>query len=70
MLMIQPMNLVRPNHYVVVVPNGKGERVEFGAFLPLTKKAATQYAAKHCKGESRVIMRKTAKRAGILNFAV
>jgi hypothetical protein len=70
MLMIQPMNLVRPNHYVVVVPHGKGERVEFGAYLPLSKRAASQYAHAHVKGEFRLIMRKTAKREGILNFAV
>jgi hypothetical protein len=68
--MLNLLSTLRPNHYVVTVPTNKGERVEFGAYLPLTKRAATQYANKHIKGEFRVIMRKTAKRAGILNFAV
>jgi hypothetical protein len=57
--------LVRPNHYVAVEVIGKRERVVFGANLPLTKRAATQFA-KTLKGESRVIMRKTAQRAGML----
>lgn len=69
MLMIQPMNLVRPDHYVVIKVDGKRQTVVFGAFLPLTKRAASQFA-KTLKGEHRVIMRKTAKREKLLNFAV
>lgn len=56
---------LRPNHYVVTQGEGKRERVVFGYTLPLSKRAASQFA-KTLKGESRVIMRKTAQRAGIL----
>lgn len=67
MLMNPPFMLVKPNNYVVVSGNGKGERVVFGARLPLTKRAANSFAKAHVKGESRVIMRKTAVRAGLLS---
>ncbi|HEY6019859.1 MAG TPA: hypothetical protein VIY48_08115 [Candidatus Paceibacterota bacterium] len=58
---------LRPNHYVVTVGEGKRERVVFGYTLPLTKRAAMQYVKStgHI-GDHRVIMRKTATRAGIL----
>ena len=56
---------LRPNHYVVTVGEGKRERVVFGYTLPLSKRAASQFA-KTLTGDSRVIMRKTAMRAGIL----
>lgn len=64
-LMSAPFLLVRPNHYVVTQTSGKGERVVFGQYLPLSKRAASQYAST-VQGDTRVIMRKTAQRAGIL----
>lgn len=64
-LMNAPFTLVRPNHYVTVQATSKGERVVFGQYLPLSKRAALQYAST-VKGETRVIMRKTAQRAGMI----
>jgi len=66
MLMNPPFMLVKPSNYVVVSNNGKTERVVFGANLPLTKRAANSFAKTHVKGEFRVIMRKTAQRAGLI----
>lgn len=66
MLMNPPFTLVRPNHYVVVEAKGNSERVVFGQFLPLTKRVANSFAKLHVRGEFRVIMRKTASRAGLL----
>ena len=63
--MLNMLSTLRPNHYVVTQGEGKRERVVFGYTLPLSKRAASQFA-KTLKGESRVIMRKTATRAGIL----
>ena len=65
MLMNAPHSLVKPNHYVVVAGNGKRERVVFGTFLPLSKRAASSYA-KSLSGDTRVIMRKTAARSGLI----
>lgn len=64
--MLNLLSTLRPNHYVVTVGEGKRERVVFGYTLPLSKRAASQFAKTHVKGEFRVIMRKTATRAGIL----
>lgn len=55
--------LVRDDHYVVTTEHKKGERVSFGAFLPLTKKAAGQFARVH---GGRVIKRTTAKRQNLI----
>lgn len=63
--MLNLLSTLRPNHYVVTVGEGKRERVVFGYTLPLTKRAASQFA-KTLTVNSRVIMRKTATRAGIL----
>lgn len=63
------MNLaltLRPNHYVVTVGEGKRKRVVFGYTLPLSKRAAIQFALRNVAGNYSVIMRKTATRAGIL----
>lgn len=66
-MMNAPFTLVRSNHYVVVEATRNGERVVFGQWLPLSKRAAVQYAARHMdKRTHRVIMRKTAIRAGVL----
>jgi len=62
-LMNLPMTLVRDDHYVVTTEHKKGERVSFGAFLPLTKKAAGQFARVH---GGRVIKRTTAKRQNLI----
>lgn len=64
--MLNLLSTLRPNHYVVTVGEGKRERVVFGYTIPLTKKAANSFGRKHVRGEFRVIMRKTAQRAGIL----
>lgn len=63
--MLNLLSTLRPNHYVVTQGEGKRERVVFGWTLPLSKRAASQFA-KTLTGDSRVIMRKTATRAGIL----
>lgn len=63
--MLNLLSTLRPNHYVVVAGEGKRERVVFGYTLPLSKRAASQFA-KTLRGETRVIMRKTAQRAGML----
>lgn len=66
-LMHPPYMLVKPNNYVVVSGSGKSERVVFGARLPLTKRAAMQYVKSTGRvGDHKVIMRKTAQRAGML----
>lgn len=66
-LMNAPFTLVRDDHYVVTQGASKGERVVFGGFLPLTKRAATQYL----KGlpstlNHRVIKRTTARKSGLI----
>lgn len=65
--MLNLLSTLRPNHYVVTVGEGARERVEFGRTIPLTKRAASQFA-KTLKVDTRVIMRKTAVRAGMLPF--
>lgn len=62
-LMNTPFTLVRDDHYVVTTQTSKGERVSFGAFLPLSKRAATQYSRTH---GGRVIKRTTAKRQNLI----
>lgn len=66
-LMDAPFRLVRDEHYVAVRTSGKTERIEFGRNLPLTKRAAMQYVKStgHI-GDFRVIMRKTARKAGLI----
>lgn len=61
-----PFTLVRPNHYVVTRTTNNNERVVFGQFLPLSKRSASQFAAT-LKSDTRVIMRKTAERAGLFS---
>ncbi len=65
--MLDLLSTLRPNHYVVVNHAGSRERVVFGWTLPLTKRAAMQFikSTGHI-GDHKVIMRKTAHRAGIL----
>lgn len=63
LVMAPPFTLVRDDHYVVTTEHKKGERVSFGAFLPLTKKAATQFARSH---GGRVIKRTTARKSGLI----
>lgn len=65
--MLNLVSTLRPNHYVVVTGEGKRERVAFGYSLPLSKRAASQFA-RTMGVDTRVIMRKTAVRAGLLNF--
>lgn len=65
--MLNLLSTIRPNHYVVTTGEGKRERILFGYTLPLTKRAASQFA-KTQSVDTRVIMRKTAVRAGLLNF--
>lgn len=60
-LMNAPFTLVRDDHYVVT--SDKGERITFGRFLPLTKRAAGQWARVH---GGRVIKRTTAKRQNLI----
>jgi hypothetical protein len=65
--MFHLIDTLRPNHWVVTEYTKRGERVVFGAWLPLSKRAAIQYIkglgdpARH-----RVVMRKTAQAKGIL----
>ena len=58
---------VKPDHYVAVQKTSKSEKVTFGQFLPLSKRAAMQYikATGHI-GSHRVIMHKTAVKAGLI----
>lgn len=63
LVMNAPFTLVRDDHYVVTTTAGKGERVSFGAFLPLTKKAAGQFARQY---GGRVIKRTTARKSGLI----
>jgi hypothetical protein len=58
-----PFTLVRDDHYIVVTEHKQGERVSFGAFLPLTKKAAGQFARQY---GGRVIKRTTARKSGLI----
>ena len=58
-LMNAPLTLVRNDHYVVTSGEGVKERVSFGQFLPLTQRAAKQWAKAH---GGRVIKRTTATR--------
>lgn len=51
------------SHFVVTVGNGKRERIALGWTLPLTNKAARQFARKH---GGRVIKRTTARRTGLI----
>lgn len=62
-LMNYPSTLVRPDHYVVTSGEGKRERVTFGAYLPLSKRAAGQFAKKY---GGRVIKRTTATRSNLI----
>lgn len=62
-LMNAPFTLVRDDHYIVTNMSGKQERAVFGRFLPLTKRAATQYSKQH---GGRVIKRTTARKAGLV----
>lgn len=62
-LMNMPFTLVRPDHYVVTMGEGKRERVTFGRFLPLSKRAAGQWAKKN---GGRVIKRTTAQRSNLI----
>lgn len=62
-LMNAPFTLVRPDHYVVTTGEGSKERVTFGRFLPLSKRAATQYSRTH---GGRVIKRTTAARSSLV----
>lgn len=71
LLMSAPFMLVRPNHYVVTAGNLKGrERIVLGLTIPLSKRAAEGYVkglpGGRANGDYRVIMRKTAQRAGML----
>jgi hypothetical protein len=61
-LMNFPFTLVRDDHYVVTSTTGT-ERVTFGQFLPLTKKAAGQYARQY---GGRVIKRTTARKSHLI----
>ncbi len=66
-LMNAPFTLVRDDHYVVTRYTRKGEVLEFGAFLPLTKKAASQYLRTVRDSHlCRVIKRTTARRTGLI----
>lgn len=65
--MLNLLSTLRPNHYVVIAGEGKRERVVFGLTLPLSKRAASQFA-KTLTVDTRVIMRKTATRSGLLSF--
>ena len=62
-LMNAPFTLVRPDHYVVTTGEGNRERVTFGRFLPLSKRAAGQWARVH---GGRVIKRTTAGKSGLI----
>lgn len=64
MVMNATHTTVRDDHYVVTVPKGEGERISFGRFLPLTKRAASQHAKQH---GGRVIKRTTARKAGLFS---
>lgn len=61
--MSAPFTLVRPDHYVVTTGEGQKERVTFGRFLPLSKRAAGQFAKKY---GGRVIKRTTATRSNLI----
>ncbi len=62
-VMAPPFTLVRSDHYVVTTGEGSKERVTFGRFLPLSKRAAGQFARTH---GGRVIKRTTAARTGLI----
>lgn len=62
-LMVPPHTLLRDEHYVVTLGKGSTDRVVFGRYLPLTKRAATQYSRTH---GGRVIKRTTARKSGLL----
>lgn len=62
-LMNAPFTLVRSDHYVVTTGEDSKERVTFGRFLPLSKRAASQYARSH---GGRVIKRTTATRSNLI----
>ncbi len=62
-LMNLPLTLVRPDHYVVTVGEGGKERVTFGKYLPLSKRAAGQWARVH---GGRVIKRTTARKSSLI----
>lgn len=51
------------SHYVVTRGTGKNERISLGWTLPLTDRAARQFARKH---GGRVIKRTTARRMGLI----
>ncbi len=62
-LMSAPFTLVRDDHYVVTTGEGTRERVTFGRFLPLSKRAAGQFARVH---GGRVIKRTTARKSSLI----
>lgn len=62
-MMNAPFTLVRDSHYVVTTGEGTKEKVSFGRYLPLTKKAAGQFARVH---GGRVIKRTTARKSGLI----
>lgn len=62
-LMNSPFTLVRDDHYVVTTGEGNKERVSFGRFLPLSKRAAGQWARVH---GGRVIKRTTARKSSLI----
>ena len=62
-MMNAPFTLVRDDHYIVTTEHKNGERVSFGRFLPLSKRAASQYARQY---GGRVIKRTTARKSGLI----
>lgn len=66
-LMNLPFTLVRDDHYVVTKEGSKGEHVVFGAYLPLTKRAALQFLKSQSSTLGhRVIKRTTARKAHLI----
>lgn len=55
--------LANDTHYVVTNGSEKNERIILGWTLPLTERAARQFARKH---NGRVIKRTTARRTGLI----
>lgn len=62
-MMNAPYTLTRDSHYVVTLGEGTKERVSFGRFLPLSQRAAKQWAKAH---GGRVIKRTTARKSGLI----
>ncbi len=66
-LMNAPFTLVRDDHYVVTDMSGKSETLAFGQYLPLSKRAASQFVkATGRVTDFRVIKRTTARRLGLV----